>query len=118
MKEFTDEPWLSSKVTGVMDRIELVVDPERDKEFTENGIFGVGLEARMTGGRSESIEIRQPSGHPDNPMTDRQLLDKMTWLTSSLVEDDVPRRIFDLCMSMDTAADLARLVELCTVSDG
>ena len=117
VKEFTDEPWLSSKVTGVMDRIELVVDPDRDKEFTENGIFGVGLEARMTGGRSESIEIRQPSGHPDNPMTDRQLLDKMTWLTSGVVDDDVPLGIFELCMSMDTAADLARLVDLCKVRD-
>ena len=51
-------------------------------------------------------------------MTDQQLLDKMTWLTSGLVEDDVPRRIFDLCMNMDTAADLTRLIDLCTVSDG
>ena len=118
LEEFIDEPWLSSEVTDMMDRIELVVDPERDRDFVENGVFGVRLEARMTDGRSESVEIHQPTGHPDNPMTDSQLLDKMTWLTSSLVEDDVPRRIFDLCMSMDTAADLARLIELCTVSDG
>ena len=118
LEEFIDEPWLSSEVTDMMDRIELVVDPGRERDFVENGVFGVRLEARMTDGRSEAVEIHQPTGHPDNPMTDHQLLDKMTWLTSSLVEDDVPRRIFDLCMSMDTAADLARLVELCTVSDG
>ena len=117
VKEFTDEPWLSSKVTGVMDRIELVVDPDRDRDFVENGVFGVRLEARTSDGRSESVEIHQPTGHPDNPMTDQQLLDKMTWLTSGVVEDDVPRRIFELCMSMDTAADFASLVELCMVGD-
>ena len=109
LEEFAGEPWLSSEITDMMDRIELVVDPERDRDFADNGVFGVGLEARMKDGGTESIEIHQPTGHPDNPMTDQQLLDKMTWLTSSLVEDDVPRRIFDLCMSMDTAADLARL---------
>ena len=98
-----------------MDRIELVVDPDRDRDFIDNGIFGVRLEARMKDGRSESVEIHQPTGHPDNPMTDQQLLDKMTWLASGLVEDDVPRRIFDLCMNMDTAKDLTRLVELCEV---
>ena len=48
-------------------------------------------------------------------MTDQQLLDKMTWLASGLVDDDVPGRIFDLCMNMDTAKDLTRLVELCEV---
>ena len=72
----------------------------------------------MSDGRSEFVEIRQPTGHPDNPMTERQLLDKMNWLTSGLVEDDVPRLIFDLCMSMETAADLDRLVDLCEVEAG
>ena len=102
----------------MMDRIELVVDPERDRDFAENGVFGVRLEARMSDGDSESIEIRQPTGHPDNPMTDHQLLDKMTWLTSGLVEEEVPGHIFDLCMNMDGDTDLTRLIELCKVSDG
>ena len=118
LEEFADEPWLSSEITDMMDRIELVVDPERDRDFADNGVFGVGLEARIRDGRSESVEIRQPTGHPDNPMTDSQLLDKMSWLTSGLVEDDVPGRIFDLCMSMQNADDLDRLIELCMVSDG
>ena len=118
LNEFTDDPWLSSEVTDMMDRIELVVDPERDRDFVDNGVFGVRLEARMSDGRSESVEIHQPTGHPDNPMTDQQLLDKMAWLTSGLVENDVPRLIFDLCMSMDTAADLTRLVDLCRVKYG
>ena len=117
LEEFADEAWMSTEITDMMDRIELVVDPERDREFVDNGVFGVGLEARRSDGRSESVEIRQPTGHPDNPMTDQQLLDKMTWLTSGLVEDDVPRRIFDLCMNMDTAADLTRLIDLCKVKD-
>ena len=117
LNEFTDEPWLSPEVMAMMDRIELVVDPERDRDFVDSGVFGVRLEARMNDGGTESVEIHQPTGHPDNPMTDQHLLDKMTWLTSGLVEDDVPRRIFDLCMNMDTAADLARLIDLCKVRD-
>ena len=118
LNEFTGEPWLSPEVKDMMDRIELVVDPGRDRDFIDNGVFGVGLEARMKDGRRESVEIHQPTGHPDNPMTDQQLLDKMTWLTSGLVEDDVPRRIFDLCLNMDTAADLSRLIDLCEVDGG
>ena len=118
LEEFADEAWLSTEVITMMDRIQLVVDPERDTDFVDNGVFGVGLEARMSDGRSESVEIRQPTGHPDNPMTDHQLLDKMTCLTSGLVEEEVPGLIFDLCMNMDGDTDLTRLIELCKVSDG
>ena len=118
LEEFADEAWLSTEVITMMDRIQLVVDTERDRDFVDNGVFGVRLEARTKDGRTESVEIRQPTGHPDNPMTDQQILDKMTWLTSGLVEEEVPGLIFNLCMNMDTAADLTRLIDLCTVSDG
>ena len=98
-----------------MDRIRLIVDPERDRAFVEDGVFGVRLEAELRGGRSEAVEVIQPKGHPDDPLTDNELIAKMSWLLDGIVNDRVPADLFDVCMNMTTESDIDRLTDLCTV---
>ena len=119
LEEFADEAWLSTEVITMMDRIQLVVDPERDTDFVDNGVFGVRLEARMSDGRigvCRDTSAHRPPGQPDDGSAATRQDD---------MADQWPRGrrrtaavIFDLCMNMDTAADLTRLIDLCTVSDG
>ena len=80
-------------------------------EFT----FGVRLEASLSGGRAETVHVHQPKGHPDDPMTDDQLIAKLTWLTEAVAPDSLPASLFDHCMNMSTHDDLNKLTELCAL---
>ena len=115
LREFENDAWLSPQVTGMMDRITLIVDPDMDAAFTERGIYGVRLEATLTGGRAESIRVHQPKGHPDDKMTDGELVNKLSWLTEDVASDSLPADLFDHCMNMSNQNDLKRLTELCAV---
>ena len=116
LREFENDAWLSPQVTAMMDRITLVVDPDMDAAFAERNIYGVRLEAALTGGRSELIQVHQPKGHPDDPMTDDELIAKLSWLTEPVAPDSLPSDLFDLCMNMASEGDLGRLSGLCAVA--
>ena len=115
LRAFEGEPWLRADVRSAMDRIRLIVDTERNRSFVDEGLFGVLLEAELSGGRSETIEVRQPKGHPDDPMSDDKLITKMYWLLEGIVDDRVPADLFDICMNMTSASDVDVLTDLCTV---
>ena len=119
--EFDNEAWTSPEIRAMMERVTLMLDPERDRAFAERGVYGVRLEARLTDGREETVEIRQPKGHPDDPLTDAELTNKIAWLTERLPipasAADFPRALFDHCMNMSTERDLERLGELLKVAE-
>jgi 2-methylcitrate dehydratase PrpD len=48
--------------------------------LTSHGLLGVRLVAELNDGRSEEIVVRQPKGHPDAPLSDAELQEKLTWL--------------------------------------
>ena len=52
-----------------MAKIELVIDPERDRAFDIEGLLGVRLVAELNDGRTEEIVVRQPRGHPETPFS-------------------------------------------------
>jgi hypothetical protein len=54
--------------------------------------------------------VRQPKGHPEAPLSDPELLDKMTWLLPSS-----PARLLEACHRLSTIEDVENLVELCRV---
>jgi 2-methylcitrate dehydratase PrpD len=83
LREYQGEPWKTSEVKAVMAKIELVIDPERDRAFNTQGILGVRLVAELNDGRTEEIIVQQPKGHPDAPLSDAELLEKMTWLVEN-----------------------------------
>ena len=113
--EFDGDAWTSPEIRAVMNRLTLTLDPDRDRAFAERGVYGVRLEARLKDGRDETVEIRQPKGHPDDPLMDSELIAKIAWLTERVPSPaaDFPRTLFDRCMSMTTERDLERLGELC-----
>ncbi|MGZ8446145.1 MAG: hypothetical protein ACXWXZ_22345, partial [Candidatus Binatia bacterium] len=78
-------------------------------------ILGVRLVAQLNDGRIEEITVHQPKGHPDAPLSDADLLEKMTWLLQTPATPLAPRRLLDLCNRLTTVEDLAALLESCGV---
>ncbi len=111
-REFVGEPWKRGDVRALMDKVELVVDAERDRAYMEKGVLGVRVEVGLMCGRTEALEIRQPRGHPDAPFGEEDLVRKIGWL----VEDaGKGRRLMELCLGMRTRGDLGALIEACRI---
>ena len=115
LREYDGAPWETDEVRDIMSRIELVVDPERDRAMAEDGILGVRLVADLEDGSTEAIEVHQPKGHPDAPFDDAGLLDKMTWLLEDVVAPDIPSRLMSLCERLSSPEDVTELIEACRV---
>ena len=49
-REFEDAPWTRPDVQALMQKVELVLDRERDLAFMERGVLGVRVEAELTDG--------------------------------------------------------------------
>lgn len=79
-REYQGAPWRTLEVKEVMAKIELTIDPDRDRDFDTRGVLGVRLVAELMDGRVEEIIIHQPKGHPDAPLSEAELLEKMEWL--------------------------------------
>ena len=115
-REYDGAPWETDEVKALMAKIELVEDPERNRALDTEGMLGVRLVAELTDGRMEEITVRQPKGHPDAPLSDTELLEKMTWLLQDLAPAHVPGRLLEICNRLSTAEDIRQLIETCKVT--
>ena len=111
--EYAASPWETAEVTSAMAKIELVIDPARDRAFDTEGILGVRLVAELNNGRTKEVVVHQPKGHPDAPLSEVGLLEKMTWLLQTPGSTLAPRRLLELCNRLATVEDLTELVESC-----
>jgi 2-methylcitrate dehydratase PrpD len=115
-REFDGAPWETAEVKALMAKIELIEEPERNRALDAEGMLGVRLVAELTDGRIEEITVRQPKGHPDAPLSDAELLEKMTWLLEGLAPAHVPGRLLEICNQLSTAEDIQQLIETCKLT--
>jgi 2-methylcitrate dehydratase len=115
-EEYEGAPWESADVKAVMAKIELRVDAQMDQGFVNRGMLGVRLVAELLDGRTETISVRQPKGHPDAPLSEEELVEKMSWLLRGASSVLTPRRLLDLCNRLSTAEDVKELIESCSVA--
>ena len=98
-----------------MAKIELVIDPERDRAFDVDGLLGVSLVAELNDGRIKEIVVHQPRGHPQAPLSETELLEKMTWLLRAPASALKPQRLLNLCNRLSTVEDIVKLIDCCRV---
>ena len=115
-REFQDAPWTRPDVQTLMDKIHLVQDQARDSDFLEKGILGVRVEAQLTNGQTQVVEIHQPRGHPDAPFTQQDLKRKLEWLVEDVSPPGTADRLIKICTQMSTKNDLTALIEACKVT--
>ena len=115
-REFDGATWETAEVKALMAKIELTEEPERNRALDAEGMLGVRLVAELTNAGTEEITVPQPKGHPDAPLTDAELLEKMTWLLEGLAPAHVPGRLLEICNQLSTAEDIQQLIETCKLT--
>jgi len=112
-REYEGAPWKRSEVKALMSKIKLVREAQRDRALDKKKILGVRLVAQLADGRVEEVVVHQPKGHPDAPLSDAELLEKMTSLVDGVASVDSARRLLEICGNLSTSEDVKELVEAC-----
>jgi 2-methylcitrate dehydratase len=116
-REYDGAPWETPEVKTLMAKIELIEDGERNRALDNQGILGVRLVAELVDGRIEEAIVQQPRGHPDVPLSDTELLEKMTCLLGGVTPAGTPGRLLGLCSRLSSSNDIQELVETCRVKN-
>jgi 2-methylcitrate dehydratase len=109
-QSYAGEPWRSPAMRALMARVQLVVDPERQRLFEQEARLGCRLVAETRGGRRDEVTVDQPSGHPDRPLSDEELLGKMESLVASRLGPGAAQRLLDACLALRHAATVREVI--------
>jgi 2-methylcitrate dehydratase PrpD len=103
LEEFTDAALDEPAIRGLMDRIELVVDPAAHGERQT-------VEIETRDGRRLRDCVETPRGHWDNPLTDGELRAKFLALATPVL-GPAAREVADLVEEVDRPGALGRLLD-------
>ena len=115
-QEYEESPWETSRVQNLMSKIQLVEEVERNHALETEGILGVRLVAELSDGTVNEFTVHQPKGHPDAPLSDTELLEKMTWLLEGVTPRPTSVQLLNHCNRLSTHEDVQQLIEICNVT--
>jgi 2-methylcitrate dehydratase len=106
--QFTDERLTDPKVRAIMDRITMTTDPELTALLP--GSFGTAIKVRMPSGETYESICRYPKGHPDHPMSDKEIEAKFRKLSEPVLSSSAADHAIEAVWSLDTCEDLGEFV--------
>lgn len=83
---FNDETLWDSDIRELMNRIEIVVDPEINRQYPEK--WGAVVEVELKSGETIQMGTDFPKGDPENPVSANDLLDKFHRLAVDWPENE------------------------------
>ncbi|MDF2434863.1 MAG: 2-methylcitrate dehydratase [Mucilaginibacter sp.] len=106
---FTEQRFRNPEILSVVDRIEMIPDPDLEALFPWTMACRIELVSFDGGGRV--FEYENPRGHPQNAMTDQEILDKFHSQAGRLSKE---RRegVVDWVFSIEKKDDINQLFEL------
>jgi 2-methylcitrate dehydratase len=108
LKTFTPARYRDPRVLSVVQKIRL----EEDKAYTAAApkTINCRIEATLKSGKVESVYQTNPRGHPTNPMTDDELVQKFMKQASPLLPMSQCEAILDQLWSLEKIKDLQKLL--------
>ena len=105
---FEDDVLHDPVLLDLMQRIEVVRDPECDAAWPE-AILNI-LTVRTSDGRQHTVAVPYYTGHFKRPMSDTAIEDKFRGLTTGLLEEPRQQTALDRLWRLDEETDLARVM--------
>ena len=105
---FEDDVLRDPVLLDLMQRIEVVQDPECDAAWPE-AILNI-LTVRTTDGREHTASVPYYTGHFKKPMSDADIEDKFRRLTTGLLDESRQRSALDRLWRLDEETDLGAVM--------
>ncbi len=105
---FEDDILRDPVLLDLMQRIEVVQDPECDAAWPE-AILNI-LTVRTSDGRQHTASVPYYTGHFKKPMSDADIEDKFRRLTAGLLDESRQRAVLDRLWRLDEETNLGRVM--------
>ena len=106
-RQFAPEKYNDPRVLELIRKIKLVGDPSLDK------VRPAGISEILTkDGRRFRCRVDYPRGHPKNPMTDQEVVEKFKDMAERYMTNDEIKRLVDAVFSLEKLDDIGVLNQL------
>lgn len=109
---YGDASWLKPEVRAVLSKMTLHCVDEFERPRVERGQLGCRLNARTIDGRSFVAERLSTAGHPDLPLTDEELRDKINQLVDPTFGPGMGDKIWHACQALAHSEDTEATQEI------
>lgn len=112
--QFVDENLNNDEIQRVMQNIEVIVDPQMDKEYTEKpDRWAVELTIACKDGKTYTKFVEYPKGDPPNPMTWDETVEKFMDLSVPVYGEEVCKKLVNLVATLDEHDNFKKALAEC-----
>lgn len=112
--QFVDENLNNDEIQRVMQNIEVIVDPQLDKEYTEKpDRWAVELTIACKDGKTYTKFVEYPKGDPPNPMTWDENVEKFMDLSVPVYGEEVCKKLVNLVATLDEHDNFKKALAEC-----
>lgn len=112
--QFVDENLNNDEIQRVMQNIEVIVDPQLDKEYTKKpDRWAVELTIACKDGKTYTKFVEYPKGDPPNPMTWDETVEKFMDLSVPVYGEEVCKKLINLVATLDEHDNFKKALAEC-----
>ncbi|MCF6094023.1 MmgE/PrpD family protein [Microaerobacter geothermalis] len=108
LDEFTEENLDDPEIRNMMERITLRVNEEYNQRYPK--VWPARVSIRLKDGTILQKETFYPKGDPENPATEKELIDKFSQLASKGLTSNKVNQLAEMLMNLEEVKDVSRLV--------
>lgn len=107
LADFTDERLKDPKILQLIDIISFKDDPELTRLYPQKWPSRVEIE--LTNGKTYNGYCEYPKGDPENPFSEKELIEKFNKLCGDIITKEEKDRIIDLVLNLENIDDVTNI---------
>jgi 2-methylcitrate dehydratase PrpD len=110
---YTEETMKNPWIKELQHKVTIEEDPAATEKFLKSYVACATVEITMKDGRRFSKHVDYPKGDPENPFTDEDHKDKLTWMASHIgINQEQIDELFLTLQGIEELADISQLTRL------
>lgn len=109
LDDFTTDRLTDSEILRLMGAISVKGDPELTRLYPQK--WPTRVEIELTNGRRYSGYCEYPKGDPENPISEKELIEKFNKLCADIITKDEKDRIIDLALNLEKVDDVRNIFQ-------
>jgi len=109
LDDFTTDRLTHSEILRLMGAISVKGDPELTRLYPQK--WPTRVEIELTNGRRYSGYCEYPKGDPENPISEKELIEKFNKLCADIITKDEKDRIIDLALNLEKVDDVTNIFQ-------
>jgi len=107
LDDFTDERLSNPEILRLMENISLKTNPELTRLYPQK--WSSRVEIELANGKRYKGYCEYPKGDPENPFSEKELIDKFNKLCGNIITNDKKAEIIDLVLNLEKVDNVTNI---------